>query len=206
MSQRLAILGGTFDPIHLGHLAIAADVRHALRADRVLFVPAAQQPFKLGHETTPAADRLAMTRLAVADEPAFAVSTIEIERGGVSYTVDTLTELHDSYPHAELLLIAGADAALDVPRWRDAPRLMRLCRLVVVQRPGFAFDPARLMAELPEAQDRVVLIDGPAFDISASEIRRRLREGRPARYHLPAAVYAYIREHHLYESHDHATA
>ncbi len=200
MSQRVAILGGTFDPIHLGHLAIAADVQHAIQADRVLFVPAAQQPFKVGVPVTPATDRLQMARAAVADNPAFEVSTIEIDRGGVSYTTDTVAQLRELLPATELFLIVGADAATDLPRWHQAERLIRLCRVVIVARPGYQVDMNRFYAELPAARERLLLVPGPAFNISASEIRQRIREGRPVRYHLPSAVYTYLRQRRLYES------
>jgi nicotinate-nucleotide adenylyltransferase len=200
MSQRVAILGGTFDPIHLGHLAIAADVQHAIGAARVLFVPAAQQPFKLGVPMTQAEDRLQMVRLAVADNPAFEVSTVEIDRGGVSYTVETVAQLRESLPHTELFLIVGADAAADLPRWHQAERLMSLCRVAVVERPGYRVDVSRMYTELPAARDRLMVAPGPAFTISASEIRQRVREGRPVRYHVPAVVYAYLRQRRLYES------
>jgi nicotinate-nucleotide adenylyltransferase len=199
MTPRMAILGGTFDPIHLGHLAIAEDVRFALNAEHVLFIPAAQQPFKIGRPMTPAADRLAMTQLATTDNPAFAVSDVEIRRGGVSYTVETLEQLHQEHPLTELYFIVGADAAPDLPKWFKIARLLQICRIVVVRRPGYPLDLETLFAALPPARDRIAVVDGPALDISASELRQRLTSGRPVRYHLPVAVWRYIEEHGLYQ-------
>lgn len=198
MTQCLALLGGTFDPIHSGHLAIAEDVRVALHADRVVFIPAAQQPFKAGQRVTSAEARLAMVRLAIADNPAFAVADYEVRRGGVSYTVDTVATFRAEYPEAELYFIVGADAALDLPRWREIDRLLTLCRFVIVQRPGFMLDLDQLRRDLATTEDRVRTIAGPAFDISATELRNRLHNGLPVRYHLPPAVWQYIQRHNLY--------
>ncbi|HEX6290893.1 MAG TPA: nicotinate-nucleotide adenylyltransferase [Herpetosiphonaceae bacterium] len=198
MLARIALLGGTFDPIHIGHLAIAEDVRFALNADRVLFVPAAQQPLKSYQHTASAPDRLEMTRLAVADNPAFAVADIEIRRGGLSYSVETVAQIGAEYPKAELFFIVGVDAAATLPQWFQVERLLHLCRIAIVERPGYIFDPQALFEALPLARERTVLVPGPALDISASEVRQRLRAGRPVRYHLPAAVSQYIEQRGLY--------
>lgn len=198
MRQRVALLGGTFDPIHIGHLALAADVQHQLRLDRVVFVPAAQQPFKLGRSVASARDRLRMVQLAIADDPLFDVSAIEIERGGISYSVDTVMAFRSLLPAAELFFIVGADAAADLARWHRAEELVRHARLVIVDRPGVAFDLQQLYAALPPARGRTCHVPGPAFDIASSEIRRRLRVGLPVRYHLPTAVYRYIQSQGLY--------
>lgn len=194
----MAMLGGTFDPIHIGHLAIAEDVRVALQAERVLFVPAAQQPFKAGYCHSSAADRLRMVELAIANNPAFAVSDRELRRGGISYSVDTVAEIRAETPQTEIYFIVGADAAEGLPRWRNIDRLLTLCSFVIVQRPGYTLDIAQLRAELNTTPDRIIMIDGPAFDISASELRERLQTNRPARYHLPPAVWRYIQQHGLY--------
>jgi nicotinate-nucleotide adenylyltransferase len=194
----MVILGGTFDPIHIGHLAIAEDVRFALRADRVLFVPAAQQPLKSYKHAASAAERLEMTRLATADNPMFAVSDIEVRRGGLSYTVETVAQIHAEHPEAELYFMVGVDAAATLAQWFDVERLLHLCRMVIVERPGYALDQHALFTDLPLVRERSIMVAGPALDISASEVRERLRTGRPVRYHLPTAVHAYIEARGLY--------
>jgi nicotinate-nucleotide adenylyltransferase len=200
MAHRIIILGGTFDPIHIGHLAIAEDVRFMLSADRVLFVPAAQQPLKSYQHTATAEQRLEMARLATADNPHFAVLDIEIRRGGLSYTVDTVAQIQAEESESELFFIVGVDAAITLPQWFDVERLLRLCRLAIVRRPGYSFDPAALFAALPLARERSMIVPGPALEISASEVRGRLREGRPVRYHLPPTVRAYIQQQNLYQA------
>lgn len=199
MLPRIVILGGTFDPIHIGHLAIAEDVRYTLNAGQVLFVPAAQQPLKSYQHRASAADRLAMVQLATADNPAFSVSDTEIRRGGLSYSVQTVAEIHAQHPAAEIFFTVGVDAAVTLPKWREVERLLSLCRIVIVERPGYSFDAELLFAELPAARERILVVPGPALDISASEVRLRLGEGRPIRYHLPVAVREYIQERGLYQ-------
>jgi nicotinate-nucleotide adenylyltransferase len=173
----------------------------------VIFVPAAQQPFKANVQSAGAVHRLAMAQLATGDNPCFVVSDIEIQRGGVSYTVETVAQLHTQFEDADLYFIVGADAAADLQRWFDVERLLRLCRIVVVERPGYGFDEDALYISTPVAKGRIVRVEGPALTISASELRERLCNGRPARYHLSAAVVEYIRQHDLYRKHDidHAT-
>jgi nicotinate-nucleotide adenylyltransferase len=200
MDACIAILGGTFDPIHIGHLTIAEDVRFALGAAQVVFVPTAQQPLKAQRHAASASDRLAMVRLAIADNPAFRVSDVEVERGGLSYTVDTVSYFRSQYPNNELFIVVGADALAELPRWYKVQRLLELCRLAVVKRPGHYVDLAGLYAALPSARDRITLITGPELTISASEVRRRLRAGEPVRYHLPAGVWQYIVEQGLYDA------
>lgn len=198
MTRRIAILGGTFDPIHLGHLAVAEDVRFALAAARVLFVPAAQQPFKTSTRTAGAEHRVAMARLATTDNPGFDVSEVEVRRGGISYTVQTVAELGAHYPDDELFFIIGADAAADLHRWFDVERLLALCRIVIVERPGYPLDREALDTTLPFARDRLLHIAGPELRISASELRERLEQGYPVRYHVTPAVAQYIEQHRLY--------
>lgn len=198
MRKRIAILGGTFDPIHIGHLAIAEDVRWALEADQVLFVPAAQQPLKHERHLATAAQRLDMVELAIADNAYFVANDIESRRGGVSYTIDTVLTIRSQHPDSDLFFIVGADAVRLFPRWHQIERLIALCRFAVVRRPGYALVLDDLIEQLPMLRDRIAIIDGPLLDISASELRQRLREGRPARYHLPQAVWHYIEQHGLY--------
>jgi len=197
MTTRIGILGGTFDPIHYGHLAIAEEARVLLQFDRVLFVPAAQQPFKLGgHMATPA-QRLEMTRLACASNPAFAISPIEIERQGPSYTIDTLKALHEA-DLGELHFILGTDAAVELHRWHAAREIMALARIVVVGRPGIRLDGAALDRKLPGLAQRLTLLEGPGLDISSSVLRERVAAGHPIRYQTPDAVVEYIAAHGLY--------
>jgi len=200
MTARIAILGGTFDPIHIGHLAIAEDVRFALDIAQVLFVPAAQQPFKTNQHRASARDRLAMVHLAIADNPAFAASDLEVRRGGLSYTVETVAHIGAQWPGSELFFVLGADALPELSRWREVERLLQMCRFAVVKRPGFPINLDLLYMELPAAHNRIVVITGPALAISASEVRQRLRTGQPVRYHLPLAVWRYILEHGLYDA------
>ena len=196
-NHAIGILGGTFDPIHYGHLAIAEEVRVALGLRRVLLVPAAQQPFKLGLTVATAAQRLEMVRLACADNPAFQPSPIEIERPGPSYTVTTLEELGVAQ-QAELCFIVGADALRDLPRWHRADDLPRLARIAAVQRPAFTLDLETLFAELPALRGRLELLEGPQIELSSSELRARVAAGRPIRYLVPDPVAAFIEQHQIY--------
>ena len=198
MTTRIGILGGTFDPIHNGHLAIAEEARVALGFDRVIFVPAARQPLKRGEHSAEPQQRLEMVRLACLGNSAFEVSPIEIERAGPSYTVDTLEALHANRS-SDLHFIVGADAAADLYRWRAAGRIVALARLVVVGRPGFALDRTALGHHLPGLEARLTLLEGPGLDISSSELRRRLAAGRPIRYLTPEPVVEYIARYGLYQ-------
>jgi nicotinate-nucleotide adenylyltransferase len=197
MSERIGILGGTFDPIHFGHLAIAEEARAAQRLDRVLLVPAARQPLKHGRHAATGQQRFEMARLACADNASFEVTRIELDRPGLSYTVTTLEELRRQ-GQGELFFILGADALADLPRWRDAARIPALAQLVAVGRPGYAPDLAALARALPALEGRVTLIEGPRLDISSTLLRRRVAEGRPIRYQTPDAVVRYVAEHGIY--------
>lgn len=197
-SSRLGIMGGTFDPIHFGHLACAAQAREALELDGVLFMPAGNPAFKQNRAVTPAADRVALCRLAVADNPAFAVSTLEVDRPGVTYAVDTLRQLRDAYPAStELVFIAGADSIATLPRWRDADRLARLCCFAAATRPGYELSPS-LMDDLGAWGFMVTPFQVTPLDISSSMLRQRAEQGATLRYLAPDAVCVYIDEHGLY--------
>ena len=197
--MKIGIFGGTFDPVHMGHLIIAEDARAALDLDRVLFIPAGQPWFKSYRRITAARHRLAMVRLAVADNPLFDVSDIEILRTGPSYTVDTLAELRRQYaPDDELIVILGIDALREIDRWHMPRRLFELARVVGMARPGASLDPSVLNAAIPGASARLRLLDGALIDISGTDVRRRAASGRSIRYRVPAAIEAYIREHALY--------
>lgn len=199
MTMRIGIFGGTFDPIHYGHLAIAEEARALLQFDRVLFVPAAQQPLKRhGHVATPR-QRLEMAQLACAGNPAFAVSPIEIERQGPSYTIDTLKAL-GAAGSGELHFILGADAVAELHRWHAAREIVALARIVAVGRPGFKLDIAALDRKLPGIGERLTLLAGPQINISSSILRQRIATSRPIRYQVPDAVAEYIAEHRLYQA------
>jgi nicotinate-nucleotide adenylyltransferase len=199
-SDRIGVLGGTFDPIHHGHLALAAEARHHLGLSKVLFVVAAQQPLKVAGHAASAEQRLAMVELACADEPAFVPSDIELRRPPPSYTADTLHELRASLPsRAALWFIMGADSLADLPRWRRSAEIIALARLAAAQRPGIALDPAALDARLPGIAARLDLFEGPRLDIASSDLRARRAAGLPLRYQMPDAVIAYIEAHGLYQ-------
>jgi nicotinate-nucleotide adenylyltransferase len=200
--KRLGILGGTFDPVHCGHLVIAEEARVRLNLTEVRFVPAGQPPHKSGRPVSPATDRLAMLRLAIAGNTAFTLTTMEIERTGPSYTVDTLSQLaRDEGPDCALHFIVGGDALPDLLSWREPARILALCTLVVVRRPDVKpVDLRQLQARLPALAEKLIVLDGPQFGVSGTEIRQRVAEGLPVRYQVPEAVWAYIREHRLYQS------
>jgi nicotinate-nucleotide adenylyltransferase len=197
MSERVGVLGGTFDPIHNGHLAIAEEARVALGLAQVLLVPAGKQPLKDGQHVATAQQRLEMVRLACADNPGFAVSTLEVERPGLSYTVETLDELNRTGV-GELHFILGADSLADLPRWREAARIVTLARIVAVERPGHRLDPNALYERLPGLVGRLTTLEGPQLEIASRDLRRRVAENRPIRYQTPDVVVEYIREQGLY--------
>ncbi len=198
-SVRVGVYGGTFDPIHIAHLAIAEEVRWALALQQVRFVPAALQPLKGAPPGATPAQRLAMIRLACADNPAFVPDDLELRRPPPSYTVETLEHLRArSGLGVELWFIVGADAACDLPRWRRVADLVTLARLAIVERPGHTFDPIAFEQAVPAAAGRYRLLDGPRLDLSSTEIRRRVATGRPVRYLVPEAVRQYIVDQGLY--------
>lgn len=193
--ERLGILGGTFDPIHYGHLAIAEEAAEVFALDRVLFIPAGMPPHKRG-ERAGAAHRLRMVELAIAGNARFALSRVEIDRPGPSYTADTLRLLRADYPAAAFYLIMGADMALEFHAWRDPDGILAQAQVIAATRPGF--DLAGLAA-LPTA-GRFHLMDAPGLYISSTDLRARLRAGRGIRYLLPEAVAEYIRRERLYSA------
>jgi nicotinate-nucleotide adenylyltransferase len=190
---RLGVFGGSFNPIHLGHVLVADDVRRRLRLDRVLFIPTCRPPHKRG-PLTPYRRRLAMTRLAVDREPGFEFCPIEESRPGPSYTVDTLEELHTLYPGAALYLIVGSDQYRDVASWHRPELLTDLARVVVMSRPGVE-PPALFPGHDPK---RVLFRSVIPVGISAAAVRARLAKGRSVRYMLPGRVTEYVERHRLY--------
>jgi nicotinate-nucleotide adenylyltransferase len=199
----LGILGGTFDPIHIAHLAVAEEARETLGLEGVLFIPAGRPPHKLDRTITPGDDRLAMIRLAIAGNPAFAASRMELDRDGPSYTVDTLLALRDERLAAgktpDLVLILSAEALADFGSWREPQRVLELATLAVAPRDGFPdATRASIGRDFPGLGDRVLLLDGPRLRVSASELRARAAARRSVRYLVPDAVAAYIDDHALY--------
>lgn len=192
-AERLGVFGGSFDPVHVGHLIMAQEALSKLRLDRVLFVPAARPAHKRSRTLASAAHRVAMLRLAVRGVPQFQVSTLEVERGGVSFTVDTLERL--ARDARDLYFVMGQDSLDDFPTWRDPERIARLARLAVVPR-----GDGRLPRIRPELRGRVSLLDPPRIGISSSEIRRRLKRGLPVRWWMPDASLRYAIEKGLYGS------
>ena len=198
--MRIGVLGGTFDPVHFGHLAMAEESRLQLGLDRVMFLPAGQPWLKAGQQLTPASHRVEMVRLAVASNPHFEVCSNEVERPGPTYTVDSLSELQAQLDQgATLFFIVGLDAMEQFDRWKEPERLLELCHWVVVERPGYeGFDVKAFTARYPGAAERVDVVSMPLMGISGSEIRRRVAAGTSVRYHVPCAVAEYIEKHRLY--------
>lgn len=198
-AQRIGILGGTFDPPHVGHLWLATLAADAMGLERVVFMPAAQPPHKQGRVITSAANRLLMTRLAIASESLFELSLIEMERSGPSFTVDSIEELRVLYAGATLFLVMAADSLAQIDGWHEPDRLLSLVEWVVGPRPGIELpDRAVLEERFGVAAERIHMVDGPALDISSSEIRDRVAAGRAIRYLVPRVVEELISEQHLY--------
>jgi nicotinate-nucleotide adenylyltransferase len=202
MTERLAIFGGTFNPIHRGHIAVARAALDELRLARLLLVPSAVPPHKAADDLAPGPDRLAMCRLAAADDPRLEVSDLELRAPPPSYTVNTLRELRRARPDAELVLLIGADMLRDFHLWYRAAEIVRLARLVTMPRPGVEVGPlAELRALLgPEAVAGLLadVLHTPLVDVSSTEIRRRARAGEPLDDLVPPPVARYVREHRLY--------
>jgi len=193
---RIGVMGGTFDPIHVGHLVTADEARAAFSLDEVIFVPAGR-PWQKGDEVAPAEDRYLMSVIATASNPAFSVSRVELDREGPTYTIDTLLALRAEHPRAELFFITGADAILQILTWREPEAVLTHARFIAATRPGYDLD--RLEKELPHGlEDRVQVMEIPALAISSTDIRTRVREHRPIRYLVPVGVDEHIRRRGLY--------
>jgi nicotinate-nucleotide adenylyltransferase len=199
---RLGLMGGTFDPVHYGHLVTAEEARVQFDLERVLFVPNRFPPHKALNDVTDPEHRHRMTALAVTGNDRFAVSRIEIDRPGPSYTIDTISELRDAYEARDLFYITGADAILQIVRgeWERSAELLTLCQFIAASRPGFPIDAHDLRRYniTGRALDNLHVIEIPALAISSTDIRSRVAAGRPIRYLLPDAVAAYIADHGLY--------
>ncbi len=192
MRARVGIMGGTFDPIHHGHLVAASEVQAWYDLDEVIFVPTGTPWQKSSRDVSPAEDRYLMTVIATASNPRFSVSRVDIDRGGPTYTIDTLSDLRELRPEAELFFITGADALAQILSWKDAEELWMLSHFVGVTRPGHALTDTGL------PQDRVSLMEVPAMSISSTDCRARVEAGEPVWYLVPDGVVQYIGKHSLY--------
>jgi len=192
--MRIGMLGGSFDPPHIGHLIIAEEARWQCEVETVLFMVTSHPPHKSEPEAAPE-DRFRMVELAIEGMPAFRPSRMEIDRGGSSYTAQTLKELHRLYPEASLYLIIGADSVLDLSAWKNPDAVVEMAHLVVAPRPGF--DLSRME---PRLRDRTHVLDTPSVAISSTLVRRRLHKGESIRFLVPDAVERYIHEHGLYSN------
>jgi nicotinate-nucleotide adenylyltransferase len=218
LTQRLGILGGTFNPIHLGHLAAAEEVCDRLKLEKIIFIPSFLPPHKIDDDIPSAVQRQEMVRLAINGNSHFAESDMEIRRGGRSFTIDTIEALRQTHPGSELYFLTGLDSFLEIRTWKEWDRLLTLCSFVVLSRDrcqfrdiaqlGFLDVPERELSALDDREkDHVVITSGsrpvylervPFYDISSTDIRTRVREGRSIKYHLPEAVEHYIIENKLY--------
>lgn len=188
--RRLGVMGGTFDPIHNGHLVAASEVAAALNLDEVIFVPTGQ-PWQKS-EVTPTSDRYLMAEIATAANPRFKVSRVDIDRGGPTYTVDTLRDLRAAHPDSELFFITGADAITSIVGWKDVGNLWNLAKFVAVTRPGHQLD-------LPDAPEGAIqVLEIPALAISSTDIRERVARGKPIWYLVPDGIVQFIAKHGLY--------
>lgn len=188
-------MGGTFDPIHHGHLVAASEVAHRFNLDTVIFVPTGQPWQKADREVTPAEHRYLMTVVATASNPRFTVSRVDIDRGGPTYTIDTLRDLRQYYPDAQLFFITGADALSSIMSWRDWEEMLDMARFVGVTRPGYELTKDMLPAQ---SQDGIDLVQIPAMAISSTDCRQRAASGSPVWYLVPDGVVQYIAKNNLY--------
>jgi nicotinate-nucleotide adenylyltransferase len=196
--RRLGVMGGTFDPIHNGHLVAASEVADLFDLDEVVFVPSGQ-PWQKDRQVSAAEDRYLMTVIATAANPRFSVSRVDIDRGGPTYTKDTLRDLHAEHPDSELYFITGADALASILSWQDWEEMFAMARFVGVSRPGYELGREHLgdvLEKLPD--DALTLVEIPALAISSTDCRRRAAEGRPLWYLMPDGVVQYISKRELY--------
>jgi nicotinate-nucleotide adenylyltransferase len=220
-SIRLGLLGGSFNPVHNGHLAIARQTRETLGLDQILFIPASLPPHKSTADLAPVQDRYEMVRLAIASDPSFAISDVEIRRPGKSYSIDTIRLVQQEYgQHTQLFFLIGLDAFLEFPSWRDPLTLLELCSFVVLSRPGLSFRSLSTVAllpsipchsledldagrtsrlEVPLGPQQLICLQLPPCAVSASDIRARVRQRLPLANLLPPLVESYILRHHLYQ-------
>lgn len=192
--RRIGILGGTFDPIHLGHLVLAEQVKEKLQLDQVIFIPTAKPPHKTKRRLSPAKDRFHMTRLGLEGNPKFLVSDLELKRGGLSYTIDTLRQLEKLYPDREMYFLTGSDILDEIHTWKDPEQIYKRVKVVIAIRPGFdRFDPENQFAQ------KSIIVPITGIDISSSKIRAMVAKGESIRYLVPTKVEEYISKKKLYQ-------
>jgi nicotinate-nucleotide adenylyltransferase len=198
--MKIGVLGGTFDPVHLGHLMMSREAKVSLDLHEVILVPAGQPLLKPTHPITPAEHRLQMLWLAVADKPNYTVSTMELERPGPSYTVDTIAQLREHYGNEdEIFFILGWDSLAQFAAWREPSRIIGMCYLVAIPRQGCPRPDLEVLEEsVPNISQRVIFLEKPLVDISASAVRERAARGMSLRRFVPGAVAEYIKQHKLY--------
>lgn len=190
----LGVLGGTFDPIHVGHLVLAEQVREKFQLERVIFIPSASPPHKTEQKLSLAEDRFEMTKLALEGSPFFFVSDIELKREGLSYTVETLRELKELYRDSEIYFLTGSDVLNEITTWRNPEEIYRLAKIVIGIRPGFdKFDPENHFAK------KSIIIDITGIDISSTQIREKVSKGESIKYLVPSKVEEYIKNRNLYK-------
>ncbi|MFO7742815.1 MAG: nicotinate-nucleotide adenylyltransferase [Anaerolineae bacterium] len=194
----MGVIGGTFDPPHYGHLVLAENARVQLQLDRVLFVPAGEPPHKPERPITPAPHRTAMVEATVAENAAFVLSRVDLDRPGPHYSVDMLGILRDLHRAAMLFFLIGGDSLAEFLSWRNPGGIVEQAHLAVMGRPGWEADVASLEERLPGIRERLTWLDAPHLEISGTDLRRRVRDGLPIRYLVPPPVLGYVREHGLY--------
>ena len=193
--KRIGVLGGTFDPIHLGHLVLAEQVKEKIQLDQVIFIPSASPPHKTKQKLSSAIDRFQMTKLALEGNRKFSVSDMELKRDGLSYTVDTLKELKRIYRNSEIYFLTGSDVLDEIHTWKNPEQIYKLVKVVIATRPGFdSFDPDNHFAK------KSIIIPITGVDISSTKIRELARKGKSIRYLVPAKVEEYIIRNKLYQS------
>lgn len=199
INKKVGIMGGSFNPIHQGHLVVANEVLNIYNFDKIIFIPAGKPPHKNDLETTPW-DRYMMTQIAILSNNRFVVSDIEVKRTGKSYTLDTMLQLREMYPDTEFYFITGTDAVIDIPNWHEPEKLLNLCKFIAVSRPGV--DTGVIESKIKEIKDNfnghIELMQVPMLQISSTDIRERIKNGISAKYLLPESVEQYIMKKNLY--------
>jgi nicotinate-nucleotide adenylyltransferase len=198
--DRIGLFGGTFDPPHLGHLILASEAQSQLELDRLLWILTPEPPHKQEQSITPSEHRLAMVNLAIADNPAFELSRIELDRPGPHYTLDTIKLVAQQNPDADIVPIIGGDSLRDLPKWHRSREIVYACHWIgVMRRPNDRANLDQLERELPGIRSKIHYVDAPLLEIASRDIRDRIALGKTVRYYLPPDVYEYIEQHQLYQ-------